>query len=136
MTIVFDPAEPAIGTETYGDRVIERLTPAIRLTWLDQGLHEAQSGASVQPFMRSRDFKHLGGAIAWARRRIFHGHVFGDVIEVVKVDRHRVNGVYDEDLHEAQDITLAGFLPWTEKTGWDGSFGVVLSSPNKRCVFS
>ncbi|USN16204.1 hypothetical protein PAPPERLAPAPP_04630 [Brevundimonas phage vB_BpoS-Papperlapapp] len=135
MTFVADPLEPAINSVTNGQILCETLPPCFRLTWLDQSFHDAPKGAEAAPYHRARDFKHLGGAIAWARRRIFHGEAFGDVIELVRVDRRRLNGVYVEEPYEARDITLAGFLPWDRKN-WSGSpTEVVLSHPHKRCIW-
>ena len=138
MTLVADKPEPAISQRIMGKIVHEILAPHFRLSWLDKGLHDAPEGASAQAFMRTRDFKHLGGAIAWGRRRIFHGEVFGDASELVRVDRKRVNGVFEEYVDDdAQDITLAGFLPWNRKRDWGGGRDqVVLSSPERRCTFS
>ena len=135
MTLVHDPSEPATATHTYGERVVETLAPRFRLTWLDQDLHDAPTGTTIKPYARTRDFKHLGGAIAWARRRIFHGHVFGDAIELAVVHRQRNNGAYQEDLNDVQDITLAGFWPWTQERSYSSPYHVVLSKPHKRCVF-
>ncbi|UTC28972.1 hypothetical protein MARCHEWKA_04600 [Brevundimonas phage vB_BpoS-Marchewka] len=136
MTFVADPLEPAISTTHAGGTLRETLPTVFRLTWLDHAYHDAPEGAEIASYHRARDFKHLGGAIAWARRRIFHGEAFGDVIELVRVDRRRINGVYAEEPYEARDITLAGFLPWEQTRNWSGSHTeVVLSHPHKRCIW-
>lgn len=131
-----DILEPALDTAVHAGVVRESLSPRYRLAWLDASLHEATVATSLEPYLRVRDFKHLGGAIAWARRRIFHGEAFGDVIEMSKVVRRRFDGVYEEDVYETRDITLAGFRAWERQKSWGSSHSAwVMSNPTKRCYW-
>lgn len=136
MTIVVDPLEPAVSTSTFQDEALERLEPRFRLSWLDPALYTAPQGVGTQAYQRQRDFKHLGGAITWARRRIFHGAAFGDTMELSRVERSRVNGLYQEDIDEVQDVTLAGFYPWERLEQWNSSHrGILRGQLNKRCFW-
>ncbi|AFO71673.1 hypothetical protein phiCbK_158 [Caulobacter phage phiCbK] len=56
----------------------------VKLDWVDASYAD---GVSIRDAERHREFPHLGAAIAWARRRIFHGEVFGDVIDLTLVER-------------------------------------------------
>lgn len=134
MAFVADKQEPAVSVIKAGDRTIETLIDVYRLVWIDKALHDAPAGATLQPYHRQRDFKHLGGAIAWGRRRIFHGEVFGDTIELSVVDRCRVNGVYQEDEGAHQEITLGGFQPWEDHHHHSYRSLTLAAHPMKRCI--
>jgi hypothetical protein len=110
-------------------QVWTELTPEFDLRWTDVGLHDAADGA-VSDYERVRRFKHLGGAIAWARRQIFHGRVFGSSIEMTVVRRRRVKGELIETEDQTIDITLAGFCAWTRNSyaaTWQ------LERPTRKC---
>lgn len=114
---------------------VEAVEPVLRLVWVDHTFHDAPAGATIDNYERTREFLHLGGAIAWARRRIFRGEVYADVVELQKVHRVKMDGVLQDDIEEAKDITLAGFQSWEDPTGWGRSTGVRLSKVHKRCVW-
>ncbi|AFU86643.1 hypothetical protein D869_gp271 [Caulobacter phage CcrRogue] len=77
--------------QRYGHEAINVLVktlPAreIKLSWVDPSFHD---GASLQEAEKTRAFEHLGSAITWARRQIFHGKVFGDVVDLELIERRR-----------------------------------------------
>lgn len=88
------PSEPVVtvSQETY------------RLTYLDPAFDRA--GASHQAASRTKEFEHLGAAIAWARRSLFRREVSGDHIELQVL----IDGVESE----AFDIRLSGIARWQD----------------------
>lgn len=111
----------------------EKLEPIYRLTWIDADYHDAPSGAHVTAHERTRDFLYLGAAIAWARRRIFHGHVFGDAIELVEVTRWKRGDQITESIAEPIDITLPGFVRWAEQTAYEMRGGYRTGKAERKC---
>lgn len=115
------------------DVVPVTLEPIYRLTWIDAALHDAPPGALASTHERSRDFLYLGAAIAWARRRIFHGHVFGDVIEMIEVNRTRRGDKINEMLGQPVDITLPGFVRWVNNNAYDQRDGYRIGAAERKC---
>lgn len=112
----------------------EKLDPIYRLTWIEATLHDAPSGALATEYERVRDFKHLGGAISWARRRIFHGHTFGDVIEMHEVHRTRYrDGSVNEETGDPVDITLPGFVRWVRPSSFGEHGGYHTGKAERTC---
>lgn len=103
------------------------------LRWIDPTYHE--HGGAVVEFERDRKFAHAGAAIAWARRQIFHGKVFGDAIEMETYYRTEFNGKIEDHPHEVVDITLPGFCKWgADREGWHGPPGATtLGKPERKC---
>lgn len=100
------------------------------LRWMDVGLHEASDPSS--DYERTRRFKHLGGAIAWARRQLFHGRVFGDSIEMTLIKRSLFDGKPHESEKAVVEITLAGFRAWGRR-GYSND--LALDGPRRKCRF-
>ena len=111
-----------------------KLDPVYRLTWTDPGYYDAPSGAPVSEYERTRDFKHLGGAIAWARRRIFHGHVFGAGMEMTEVSRTQLrDGTITESLADPIEITLPGFVRWQTPQSYAERTGYITGRAERKC---
>jgi hypothetical protein len=71
----------------------------IKLTWVDSSYHD---GARLQEAEKTRAFEHLGSAITWARRQIFHGKVFGDVVDLELTERRRSTHLDGLDVKKRQ----------------------------------
>lgn len=110
------------------------------LMWIDPALHDV-SGDAVAAFERIRRFPHCGAAIAWARRQLFHGKVFGSHVEMRKVHVDTVNDKVFEHVEEVVDITLLGFQRWeavsstrpTYQTNSTHTSGTILNVPERKC---
>lgn len=108
---------------------------AFDLTWVDPAYSEAGE-KPIAEFERNRRFKHCGGAIAWARRKLFHGEVFGESIEMRTVNLTSFEGTLREEEIDVVDITLAGFRRWRNdqdqwRTGRQSSMS--LGKPERKC---
>lgn len=109
------------------------------LFWIDPSLHEHVGVVeNLAAFERTRRFPHCGAAIAWARRQIFHGKVFGEHIEMRTVHRIAVGEQVKEHEDGVVDITLPGFRRWEEKTAssWPSSStgsSLYLEKPERKC---
>jgi hypothetical protein len=101
------------------------------LSWIDPALYD-QVGP-VSQFERTREFRHPGAAIAWARRQLFHGRVYGDSIELEhRTKRTDARGVEHTSTTKTYDLTLAGFCKW-EHPSYSGTSPVRLGAPVKKC---
>jgi hypothetical protein len=107
----FDPSNPFV-------RAIEIVEAgqAFDLGWVDPSYAEADEHAVLADFERTRRFKHAGSAIAWARRQLFHGRVYGEQIEMHVRRLYTANGKPAEEDMSLVDITLAGFRNGTSAT--------------------
>jgi len=101
-------------------------TRVFHLVWFDPALHEADG--SAEEYERSRRFNHCGAAIAWARRQLFHGKVFGESIEMRIMDIQEYEGKEHRISVGTYDITLSGFVRWEE--GYDRS--AQMFAPSKK----
>lgn len=95
--------------------------PVYRLWWLDAALAAAEDVEQVADYERIREFPHRGAAIAWSRRQLYAGAVFGDVVEMFEFWRG------DEDYVEgsarsAALISLDGFQRQNLKYQFNGPF--------------
>lgn len=114
----------------------EPLPPVFDLKWFKPELAEASADVVVAEFEQDRRFAHIGAAIAWARRQLFHGKVFGEAIEMTTVHRTRIleTDAVQESEERTIDITLAGFSKWD--SGYDyssRSSGLVQYPPIRKC---
>lgn len=107
----------------------ERVEPRFDLRWIDPAYHEA-GDQPVGAYERVRRFKHIGAAIAWSRRQIFHGRVFGDHIEMTTISRLLIGGEIRESESHVTDITLGGFSVWQ---GRGGEYGLRLDRLMRKC---
>lgn len=124
---------PLDGSRRWAVEIVE-LGHAYDLCWIDPGFHEA-AGRPVAEFEKVRRFKYVGGAIAWARRQLFHGRVFGDAIEMRVYRLYTHDGEPREEEHSVTDITLAGFCRWDrrENSGFTHPRQLVLGKPERKC---
>lgn len=114
-----------------GFAVAEVLPHEYDLCWLDPAY---QGQGPVAEFERVRRFKHLGGAIAWARRKLYHGEALGESIELRTIIRsRRSNGMITEAQGDVSDITLAGFCQWKAGLGYRGANYLILTRPERKC---
>jgi len=102
------------------------------LTWIDPALHSVEYADNLADYERKRRFAHCGAAIAWARRQIFHGKVFGEHIEMATVDRYEEDGEIRESVGAAVDITLPGFRKWDWVSNYKRE-GISLGKPERKC---
>ncbi len=110
----------------------ECLPEVFDLTWIDPSLHEAE--APVAKYEKTRRFAHCGAAIAWARRQIFHGKVFGEHIEMKTVSRYAIGSKVRESEAAVVDITLPGFRRWSDASDYNrGARGIALGRPERKC---
>jgi hypothetical protein len=126
-------ADAAIATGTAPAEVRD-LGLVFMLRWIDPAYHDR--GGPVGEFTRERKFLHAGGAIAWARRQIFHGKVFGDAVEMETYYRTEYEGKVEEHPHEVIDITLPGFCKWDARDAWGESSSsrtATLGKPTQKC---
>lgn len=130
-------ADMAITTGKSPPKTVD-LGKVYDLHWIDPALHEPTGEVrAVAEFERSRRFPHCGAAIAWARRQIFHGKVYGEHIEMRTVHRISVDGAVQEHEDEVLDITLPGFRRWgSVGNNWHASSretGISLGKPERKC---
>jgi len=123
-TLLFD-IEAYNGIQPIPTTTVEPLRHGFVLRWIDPAYHD-QSGP-VADFERSREFRYPGAAIAWARRQIFHGRVYGGSIELEDVYIDREGERLSNGLFE---ITLAGFCRWEGKLSKDT---YRLGAPSRKC---
>lgn len=122
------------GARPWAVEIIE-LGHAFDLCWIEPGFHEAV-GRPVAEFEKVRRFKYAGAAIAWARRQIFHGRVFGEAIEMRVSRLYTHNGEPREEEINITDITLAGFCRWNAREGGyisDRRYVETLGKPERKC---
>jgi hypothetical protein len=112
-------------------RVMEEHGHAYDLVWIDAAYAEA-GAEPVAEFERKRRFKHAGAAIAWARRQIFHGKVFGEQIEMHAIRLYTVDDEPNEVEVSVTDITLAGFQEWKDRD-YSAVRAVSLGKPIRKC---
>lgn len=112
--------------------VIEDVGVQFDLMWIDPAYHEAQDRPMAE-FERVRRFKYAGAAIAWARRRIFHGLVFGDSVEMRTIKLYLHDGEPHEEEQAITDITLAGFRRWNDPRARYSSSAATLGPPERKC---
>lgn len=106
------------------------------LRWVDVEYGEAPEATPVASFERCRRFKHCGGAIAWARRKIFHGDLFGESVEMRTMHVSQVGTELREQEVGVRDITLAGFRRWDNYDKDHRSnreMGLTLGKPERKC---
>lgn len=118
---------------------IEPLPPVFDLKWLKPEIAGAPADAVVGDFEQVRRFAYIGGAIAWARRQLFHGKVCGEAIEMTTINRSRITetGAIQETEERTIDITLAGFAKWEDGySSYSNRQGLVLSPPIRKCRVS
>lgn len=129
-------ADMALATQTKPPETVD-LGRVYDLHWIDPSLYDAESPTKAVEFERSRRFKHCGAAIAWARRQIFHGKVFGEHVEMRAIHRIAIGDKVDEHEDEVVDITLPGFCRWGEDAtiSWGVSKvkGLTLGRPERKC---
>jgi hypothetical protein len=118
--------------------VITDKSTAFDLVWTDAAFHDAAPDVTISEFERRRRFKHCGAAIAWARRQIFHGAVFGDAIEMQTISLWRADGRPQEEHVKSVEITLQGFCDWSEGTArlspsYRDHRSVRLAPPSRKC---
>lgn len=102
------------------------------LHWTDPAY--ADASGPIAHFERSRRFKHCGAAIAWARRKIFHGEVFGASIEMRTITLSSFEGKVREHEDDVVDITLAGFCQWGEGSDYTNrQKHFSLGKPVRKC---
>lgn len=103
------------------------------LSWVDLSIREAPVEAvKVADFEKVRRFPHCGAAIAWARRQLYHGKVFGDAIEMRTIRRVSYDGVVKEHEEEVQDVTMPGFRTWKSAQNYGGTRSLQLSQPVRK----
>ncbi|UTC29650.1 hypothetical protein BAJUN_00200 [Bajunvirus bajun] len=88
-------------------------------------------GAHYKDHLIERQFKHLGAAIVWARRRLFLGEVSGDFIELV-IDFNTPKGRIGQEVF---DIRLGTIIPWAhaDHFGYNGRNDCYQEEGIKRC---
>lgn len=117
----------------YDDHKAVHLGRGYDLVWIDLG-YDAAGDRPISEFERCRRFKHCGGAIAWARRKIFHGDLFGDSIEMRTLAFTGYGERVVEEEVEVVDITLAGFCRWkSERSFINASQSISLGRPERKC---
>lgn len=86
------------------------ITRRFEVAWTDPALLDAPNVPRLADFERTRRFAHLGAAIAWSRRKLFHGEVAGDFVEMHAVTSHaRADGSVSDRYDEVVEISLEGF---------------------------
>lgn len=103
------------------------------LIWVDAALHDAKGALAVHQFERSRCFQHKGAAIAWGRRHLFQGRVFGDCVEMRAV--HPGAEYHGGEAPQVVVMTLGGFckLRSGQDIGRHGTLKTILERPQKQC---
>jgi hypothetical protein len=113
-----------------------RLQPVLQfeIAWTDAALHDASvEGRIVADFERSRRFTHKGAAIAWSRRQLFHGAVFGDAVEMRVVTLYEWKGERRESIDDDPiEITLPGFRRTHAQRQFHGPWKLTVEKPEKR----
>uniref|UniRef100_A0AB74UGX9 Uncharacterized protein n=1 Tax=Caulobacter phage BL57 TaxID=3348355 RepID=A0AB74UGX9_9VIRU len=92
----------------------------ITLTWVDASAHD---GGSIAKAERTKSFEHLGSAVAWARRKIFKGEVFGDVVDMLLIERHAERGGALDERRREYNIRMDGISMLHHQRGWSWSGG-------------
>lgn len=80
---------------------------AITLSWIDASFRET---GTLDSSLHKRGFDHLNSAIAWARKQIAKGLVYGDSIEMELREANADN--FGGEVVSYYDITLKGAIPW------------------------
>jgi hypothetical protein len=127
----------ALRRSERGDEPAQRRYYVLR--WIDADLHDGlKDGKRVADYERERTFPHCGAAIAWARRQVFHGKVFGDAIEFnVMAESAKDYGGFSTSVEIVYDLSLSGFSKWLPGAAYyEGSFSasnnMSLDAPSRR----
>ena len=127
MTSATPAFQPMIPEVTDLGRVFD-------LYWVDPALHTTNEPVTrMADFERHRRFPHVGAAIAWARRQIYHGKVFGEHVEMHTVFRTQRDGEVSEYVDTIIDITLPGFRTWKTVTNRSIPTDLSLGKPERKC---
>lgn len=77
-----DPYSPTLGKIHY---VVQQVPEyAYRAEWIDAAFH---AGGSMKDHARSREFVGAGAGVAWARKEIYAGRIYGDVVDLIVTQR-------------------------------------------------
>lgn len=114
-----------------------RRRPAVEsfeLAWTDATLHDpAVAVTRLADLERTRRFAHRGAAITWGRRKLFHGQVFGGVVEMRRITSYEdARGEIAETHDEPVEITLDGFRKTHTQRQFHGPWKVTLEKPVKK----
>lgn len=106
------------------------------LTWIDHTFYKADlTDRSIADYERKRRFLHPGAAIAWARRQLFHGRVYGHSIQIEIGSKYAAteNRPEHDVVENVVDITLAGFQHWRATQNWGSSVLATLDKLVRNC---
>lgn len=106
------------------------------VAWIDPALHHATAVVRIADFERTRRFAHMGAAIAWSRRKLFHGAVAGDFVEMHAVNSYtQADGsIRDDHFDVVVEISLKGFRRADNSRHYNGHNALWIGKSEKRCV--